>query len=163
VVHRFRGGSIGKLRPYKKWAFTLNQKRGTLDNFANSLRSQWCFSICKANCKKTLCNKFQNLRFCEFDCKQCEVVPKVARFCFVNAAISPVAFFLPTLVGNGKTDSVGSEATVGAGEARVAQFVYTATSCGNSVASNFMVCSIQITEIQALLLMFQQRPLVQNR
>jgi hypothetical protein len=32
------------------------------------------------------------------------------------------AFFPPTLVGNGKTDSVGNEVTVGESEANVAPF-----------------------------------------
>jgi GNAT superfamily N-acetyltransferase len=32
----FKGRAIGKRRPYKKWAFTLKQKRGTLEGFVNS-------------------------------------------------------------------------------------------------------------------------------
>jgi hypothetical protein len=50
--------------PYKKWAFTLKQKRGTLEGFVNSLRSN-----------------------------RTEALAKVAHFCFVNAAIFPAAHF----------------------------------------------------------------------
>jgi hypothetical protein len=60
----FRGNCIGKLCPYKKWAFTIKQKHGTLGDFVNSLRSD-----------------------------RTEVAAKVARFCFVNATIFPVAQF----------------------------------------------------------------------
>jgi hypothetical protein len=56
---QFGSGGTDKLHPYKKWAFTLKQKRGTLEGFVNSLRSN-----------------------------RTEAFAKVARFCFVNAPFS---------------------------------------------------------------------------
>ena len=63
----YMGCGARKIRPYKKWAFTLNPMHGILGNFVNSLRSD-----------------------------RTEIATKMAHIGFVNAAISPGSYFAGT-------------------------------------------------------------------